>query len=88
MGLKKAIAEKFAELVAARRAAEEHLAETAKPKRQRRPSLAAVAKQANQTGNVIEMKPDGTIVVLPKPTDDQMTPPKDENEWDQDYGPH
>jgi hypothetical protein len=85
--MKKAIAKEFAELEAARHAAEHHLVAldlvvgAAKPKH-RRTSLARIAKQANKTGNVIERKPDGTIVVMPKPVDDvSPEPDNDLDKW-------
>jgi hypothetical protein len=54
--------------------------------RSRKPSISRIAKQANKTGNPIEMKPDGSLVVMPKPTDQVGN--TNLNEWDREYGTH
>jgi hypothetical protein len=49
-------------------------------RRMRRPSLARIAKQATKAGVEMRVSPDGTIVVVPRPTDDQVTSPE-HNPW-------
>jgi hypothetical protein len=51
-------------------------------RRIRRPSLARIAKQATKAGVEMRVSPDGTIIVLPKPTEGPVTSPDPQGDLD------